>query len=261
MRNQTMKSALSLVVVAIAIGVSALADAKDQVTNSVVKIYATRLPARFPAAPWTKGNPQEASGSGVIIEGKRILTNAHVVLYASQLFVQADQTTDRVPAKVIAVAPGIDLAVIEVEKPSFFDGRPPLPLADDIPAVKQTVNVYGYPIGGEQMSVTQGIVSRIEYTTINFLAEGLRIQIDAALNPGNSGGPAVSDGKITGLVYSKNSRGENIGYLIAAEEIRMFFNDIRDGVYRGKPQLWDYLGPTRKRGPAGQARAGEAVGR
>jgi hypothetical protein len=37
------------------------------------------------------------------------------------------------------------------------------------------------------------------------------------LNPGNSGGPAVSEGKITGLVYSNNERGESIGYLIAAD--------------------------------------------
>ena len=64
---------------------------------------------------------------------------------------------------MVAIAPGIDLAVLEVDKPSFFDGRPPLPLADGIATVKQTVSVYGYPIGGEQISVTQGIVSRIEY--------------------------------------------------------------------------------------------------
>ena len=119
----------------------------------------------------------------MIIDGKRILTNAHVVLYASQIFVQANQSTERVPAKVQAMAPGVDLAIVEVEKPAFFDGRPPLPLADGIPAMKQTVSVYGYPIGGEQLSVTQGIVSRIEYTAIYCLISGLRIQIDAALEP------------------------------------------------------------------------------
>ena len=127
----------------------------------------------------------------------------------------------------------------EVDKPSFFDDHPPLRLATEIPAVKQTVSVYGYPMGGEQLSVTQGIVSRIECTTIYCLTSGLRIQIDAALNPGNSGGPAVIDGKITGLVHSKLSHGENIGYLIAADEIRMFLADVQKGPYRGKLQLWD----------------------
>jgi S1-C subfamily serine protease len=215
-----------------------IAEAKDQTANSVVKIHTTRREPEF-ARPWNKGNPQDTGGTGVIIDGKRILTNAHVVQYASQIFVQADQTTERVPAKAKFIAPGLDLAVVEVEKEGFFDDRPPLPVADEIPAIKQTVSVYGYPVGGEQMSVTQGIVSRIECATIYCFVTGLRIQIDAALNPGNSGGPAVADGKIVGLVHSKFEKGENIGYLIAADEIRMFLEDIKDGTYHGKLQLWD----------------------
>lgn len=232
-----------LLAILIALTLSARAEAKDQINNSVVKIHVTRREPDF-LRPWTKGNPEETSGTGVIVEGKQILTNAHVVLYASQVFVQADQSTERVPAKVKAIAPGVDLAVVEVEKSSFFDDRPPLPLADDIPAIKQTVSVYGYPIGGDQMSVTQGIVSRIECTTIYCMVAGLRIQIDAALNPGNSGGPAVSDGKIIGLVHSKFAKGENIGYLIAADEIRMFLNDVQHGGYHGKLQLWDLVQKT-----------------
>ncbi len=227
-----------LLAVVLLLTLSAGTEAADQVAKSVVKIHVTRREPDF-LRPWNKGNAQETSGSGVILEGKRVLTNAHVVLYASQIFVQADQTTERVPAKVKAIAPGIDLAVVEVDKPSFFDDHPPLRLAAEIPAVKQTVSVYGYPMGGEQLSVTQGIVSRIECTTIYCLTTGLRIQIDAALNPGNSGGPAVIDGKITGLVHSKLSHGENIGYLIAADEIRMFLGDVQKGPYRGKLQLWD----------------------
>ena len=54
----------------------------------------------------------------------------------------------------------------------------------------------------------------------------------------------MADGKIVGLVHSKFSKGENIGYLIAADEIRMFLKDIQDGAYHGKPQLWDYLQST-----------------
>jgi S1-C subfamily serine protease len=232
-----MKLVRSLAIVLL-LTLSAGTEAADQVARSVVKIHVTRREPDF-LRPWNKGNAQETSGSGVILEGKRVLTNAHVVLYASQIFVQADQTTERVPAKVKAIAPGLDLAIVEVEKVSFFDDHPPLRLAADIPAVKQTVSVYGYPMGGEQLSVTQGIVSRIECTTLYCLTTGLRIQIDAALNPGNSGGPAVIDGKITGLVHSKLSHGENIGYLIAADEIRMFLDDVQHGPYHGKLQLWD----------------------
>ncbi len=227
-------------VVAVLFVLPTLADAKDQITGSVVKIFATQRHPDF-VRPWKKANAQEVSGSGAIIAGKRILTNAHVVLYASQIFVQADQTTDRVPASVVAVAPGVDLAVLQVEKSSFFDDRPPLTFAKDIPAVKQSVSVYGYPIGGEQISVTQGIVSRIECTAVYYDVSALRIQIDAAINPGNSGGPAIADGKIIGLVHSKLAKGENIGYLIAAEEIQMFLKDIEHGAYAGKPQTWDIV--------------------
>src|ERR1700685_1594440 len=77
------------------------AAATDAVANSVVKIFATM---RYPdtARPWTKQAPTEVTASGVIIDGKRILTNAHVVLYATQIQVQANATGDKLPATVVA---------------------------------------------------------------------------------------------------------------------------------------------------------------
>ena len=60
------------------------ADRAPAIENSVVKVFATmRYPDPF--KPWTKQAPSEVPASGVVIEGKRILTNAHVVLYASQV--------------------------------------------------------------------------------------------------------------------------------------------------------------------------------
>jgi S1-C subfamily serine protease len=234
-----MRHAFSLAV-ALVLVCSNWADARDEITSSVVKVHVTRREPDF-QRPWNKRNPEEATGSGMIIDGKRILTNAHVVLYASQIFVQADQSTERVPAKVKAIAPAVDMAIIEVDRPAFFDGHPPLPLAGELPSLKQTVSVYGYPVGGEQVSVTQGIISRIEFSSLYYFSRGLRVQIDAALNPGNSGGPAVSGGKVVGLVFSKIKEGDNIGYLLAADEIRGFLKDIEDGHFDGKPQIWDYL--------------------
>jgi hypothetical protein len=89
--------------------------------------------------------------------------------------------------------------------------------------------------------VTQGIVSRIEYTDYYYQVSGLRIQVDAALNFGNSGGPAVSDGKLVGLVFSLIQNAQSIGYLIPVEEIQLFLTDIADGKYDGKPQLYDSI--------------------
>jgi S1-C subfamily serine protease len=68
-----------------------------------------------PFKPWTKQAPSEATASGVVIEGKRILTNAHVVLYASQVQIQANAAGDKLPATVVAIAPGIDLAVLQLD--------------------------------------------------------------------------------------------------------------------------------------------------
>ncbi len=210
--------------------------ASSELRKSLVKIFTT---SREPdlARPWTKRQPQEASGSGVVIEGKRILTNNHVISYANRILVQADGTSDKLPAKVVAAAPGIDLAVIELEDPSFFDSHPPLPMSDDLPEVGNTVVAYGYPLGGDALSVTKGIVSRIEYTEFSEGAMGLRIQVDAALNHGNSGGPACVNDKIVGLVFSGIDTAQNIGYLIPVEEIRAFLDDIKDGTYQGQPQF------------------------
>jgi S1-C subfamily serine protease len=237
----------------------AWADGRDRISDSVVKVYATRREPDF-LRPWSKDAPRETAGTGVIIGGKRILTNAHVVSYASQVFVQANQSTDRVSAKVKAIALDVDMAIVEVEDASFFDARPPLTLADGIPTLKQSVSVYGYPVGGEQLSITQGVVSRIEYTPLYYHVSGLRIQIDAALNPGNSGGPAVSDGKMIGLVFSKFSAGENIGYLLAVEEIQMFLKAIERGPYRGKPQFWDYWSTTENEALRGKLGLGKEGG-
>jgi S1-C subfamily serine protease len=212
----------------------------NAVENSVVKVFST---ARYPDPykPWTKQAPTEVTGSGVVIEGRRILTCAHVVLYASQVQVQANQAGDKVSATVEAIAPGIDLAILKLDDTTFFDSHPPLPRANTLPEIRDAVMAYGYPTGGTSLSITKGIVSRIEFTSYNFPASGLRIQIDAAINPGNSGGPAVVGDKMIGLAFSHLGDAENIGYIIPCEEIELFLQDIADGHYDGKPAMFDYL--------------------
>jgi S1-C subfamily serine protease len=219
----------------------AKSDAQEsKIRESVVKISATM---RYPdlTHPWAKHSPQEASGTGVVIDGKRILTNAHVVLYASQLFVESYQSSDKLPAKVEAVSPGIDLAVIRLEDESFFDKRPPVSRTEALPEVKETVLVYGYPQGGSTLSVTKGIVSRIEFSGYGESTSGVRVQVDAAINPGNSGGPALVDGKMVGLIFSKLMQAENVGYIIPSEEIDLFLKDVADGSYDGKPAIHESL--------------------
>ncbi|HTB62824.1 MAG TPA: trypsin-like peptidase domain-containing protein [Opitutales bacterium] len=218
----------------------AAAPAPDGVEKSVVKIFATtRYPDVF--KPWTKQPPREISGTGVIIDGHRILTNAHMVLYTSQIQLQANGSGDKVTASVVAVAPGIDLAILKVNDDSFFDGHPPLTRAAKLPDNKDAVLVYGYPTGGDNLSITKGIVSRIEFTNYNGFTDGLRIQVDAPINPGNSGGPAIANGQMIGLAFSRLGGADNIGYIIPNEEIELFLNSIPDGKYTGKPAMYDEL--------------------
>lgn len=212
-------------------------SAQIEIRDAVVKIHTTRRPPDF-VRPWTKAQAQKISGTGVLIEGNRILTNAHVVNYQSSVYIQAHQSSKRQKATVLAVSPEMDLAVLTVKDDQFFDEHPALEINPEIPKLKDVVTVYGFPIGGEQLSITEGIVSRIESASYALDGFGLRIQVDAALNPGNSGGPAVADGKLLGLVFSGIRSAENIGYLIPAEEVVTFLDDVEDGKYDGKPRLF-----------------------
>src|SRR5580698_9266689 len=213
----------------------------SDVGNAVVKVFSTmRYPD--PSRPWTKQSPSEVTASGVVIEGKRILTNAHAVLYASQVQVQANQAGDKIGATVVAVAPDIDLAVLKLDDESFFKQHAPVARASALPQIKDAVLAYGFPLGGTSLSITKGIVSRIEFVPYSFVVSGLRIQIDAAINPGNSGGPAIAGDKMIGLAFSRlGGESQNIGYIISNEEIELFLQDIADGRYDGKPSMYDDL--------------------
>jgi S1-C subfamily serine protease len=220
-------------------GTAAL-PAAPGVENAVVKIFSTmRFPD--PYRPWTKQSPTDATGTGVVIQGKRILTNAHMVNYASQIQIQANQAGDKVSATMEFIAPGIDLAVLKLDDESFFETHPALAMSTNLPEIKDPVMAYGYPEGGNNLSITKGIVSRIEFAGYNYSVSGMRIQIDAAINPGNSGGPAVVGDKMIGLAFSHLGQSENIGYIIPVEEIELFLQDIADGHYDGKPALYDDL--------------------
>jgi S1-C subfamily serine protease len=213
-------------------------DARDPIESSVVKIFARQS---FPdtARPWTSLAPSDVTGSGVVIEGRRILTNAHVVLYSRQVQVQDEESGDKISASVEAIDPGIDLALLKLDGEAFFARHSSLSRVASLPDIRSPVMAYGYPNGGNGLSVTKGIVSRIEFVDYNYPVSGLRIQIDAAINPGDSGGPTVMDGKMVGLTFSALRGSQNIGYIIPDEEIELFLAAARGGRYQGKPMMND----------------------
>jgi S1-C subfamily serine protease len=224
----------------------AKAPAKDleastlRVEDSIVKIFATLRQPDF-TQPWTKQSAMEVSGTGFVIEGRRIMTNAHVVLYANQVQVQGNESSDKISASVEFIAPGMDLAVLKLQDESFFESHLPLPRTPALPTVRDSVLVYGYPFGGDNISITKGIVSRIDFASYNYGVAGLRVQIDAALNPGNSGGPALVGDRVAGIAFSMLANSQSIGYIIPCEEIDLFLKDISDGKYDGKYAILDEM--------------------
>jgi S1-C subfamily serine protease len=202
--------------------------------DSVVKVTAT-VAYPNPIRPWSKGTAGDVAGSGVVIEGNKILTCAHLVMYTREVSVQPRAGGDKVEAKVQWLDPDVDLAVLTVKDDDLFKKSPPLARAKELPKAQDNVTVYGFPVGGSNLSVTKGVISRIDHGLFYNLRAGMIIQISAAVNPGNSGGPAAVGGKMIGLVYSRLNDAENIGYIVPNEEVDAFLQRARDGRRDGKP--------------------------
>ena len=213
-------------------------DALNEIEDSVVKIYTTQAAPDY-FTPWRLLNPRQTSGSGSVISGNRILTNAHVVANASYVQVQKHNDPQRYQARVVFVSHESDLAIITVNEPGFFSDLTALTIGN-LPDPLQEVSVYGYPIGGKTLSITKGILSRVEQQIYAHAGAYLLAgQIDAAINPGNSGGPVIVDQQIVGVVMQANSggRAENLGYFVPPSVIRHVLQDSEDGVQNGFPDI------------------------
>jgi len=208
--------------------------AADNVTRSVVKVLVAANNMDY-YRPWQAHGLRSSSGSGVIINGDQILTNAHVV--ADHTFIQVKKEADpkKYTARVLDKGYDCDLALLTVDDKSFFEGTTSLEFGE-LPKLLDAVNVIGYPQGGGKISITEGVVSRIEVISYSQSSRKLlTVQIDAAINPGNSGGPVVLNGKLVGIAMQTLKSGQNIGYIIPMPIIDHFFKDLEDGEYEGFP--------------------------
>ncbi|MGI9554282.1 MAG: S1C family serine protease [Thermodesulfobacteriota bacterium] len=210
--------------------------ANYDIRNSIVKIY-TQTVSPYYSDPWTMDSAKFHTGSGCIISGNRILTNAHVIANHTLVQVRRYGEARRYTARVLHVSHETDLAVLTVENPGFFEDTEPLKIGM-LPKTQEEVLVYGFPKGGDTLSITKGVISRIEHevyaqSNLPFLAA----QIDAPINPGNSGGPAINNGKVVGIIMQTLIKSENIGYMVPPPVIKHFLTDIRDSEYKGYPSL------------------------
>jgi len=217
--------------------VSVYADGREQdIREAIVKIYTVHsIPDYY--NPWSMRGTQQTTGSGAIIEGRRILTNGHVVRDATFVQVRRFGESRRYQARVMQTSHQTDLAILTVDDPSFFDDVESLPFGE-LPRTQEEVNVYGFPVGGDTLSITKGVISRIEHQTyVHSSIPLLAVQIDAAINPGNSGGPAIVDDKIVGVAMQGIQQADNIGYIVPMPVIQHFLDDIADGKRDGIPSL------------------------
>ncbi|HEX7495874.1 MAG TPA: trypsin-like peptidase domain-containing protein [Candidatus Limnocylindrales bacterium] len=169
--------------------------------------------------------PVTGVGSGFIVSASGlILTNNHVVAGAPSLEVTLDDTS-RLAATVVATDATHDLAVVKVEA----GGLVPVTLADSSSVrVGELAIAIGSPLGTFTDSVTRGIVSGVnrtitvgDQTTRN--TENLTglIQTDAAVNPGNSGGPLLDvGGSVIGIITASASDSQGVGFAIPINQAK-----------------------------------------
>ena len=212
------------------------ANGETDVRDSLVKIYTVQTEADY-VNPWNMGSPSTITGSGCVIEGNRILTNAHVVSDQTFIQVRLHGRSEKHRAEVVAVSHEADLALLRVDDPSVLEGITPLQLGD-LPEVQQDVVVYGFPEGGDTLSATEGVISRIEHQRyVHSRLDLLAVQLDAAVNAGNSGGPVLFRDRVVGVVMQTLIDADNIGYMVPGPVVERFLRDLKDGDYDGIPDL------------------------
>jgi S1-C subfamily serine protease len=196
----------------------------------VVRVFATSQDPDFDG-PWQARTPSNSTGSAVVIGPGLLLTGAHVVANATFLQIQKVSAPDKAIARVKAVSHDSDLALLEVvDPPDFLADIEPAEVGD-MPRLRDEVAVVGYPVGGEEISITEGVVSRIEVQRYSHSQRHLlAVTVDAAINAGNSGGPVFGDGKVVGIAFQKLTGVDNIGEMVPPPIIRSFL----DGVEKGK---------------------------
>jgi len=200
-------------------------------TEGVFKVEVTTVDP-FPSRPWQRMDQKRRVGTGFFLEQDAaqkplLLTSAHVVQSATVIRFQHFGTTYR--ARTLVYAPDVDLAILEVTdatKPDSFLSRPErtptgkkskqslaFELAPNLPALQEPITVVGFPAGG---TASGGVV----------------IQVDSAINAGNSGGPALNEqGQVIGVAVGKlcvdSMSIDNVGYLLPAVTVRNFLRRVR----------------------------------
>lgn len=215
------------------------ATLRNSALRNVLKVFVMKCDPNY-AQPWQMRPQRSSSGSAFVIcnKSRRILSNSHVITNATTVHVRRPGNPKKWKARVACEGRICDLALLTVDDDGFWeDDLQPLQFVD-VPELQDAILVAGYPMGGDSLSITKGIVSRVTMTRYAHSSNKLLgIQIDAAINPGNSGGPAfvnLEQGLIAGVAFSKLTHADNVGYIIPYKIVCHFLAEYEQhGEFRG----------------------------
>ncbi|MBL9150897.1 MAG: trypsin-like peptidase domain-containing protein [Verrucomicrobiales bacterium] len=213
------------------------ADVSQIEFEAIIRVEVDTKQPNF-RVPWNIGGMGNGVGTGFLVGKNQFLTNAHVVSNNRLIYIKKVNDPKPYKARVLHVAHDCDLALLEVESTDEFESGfgkvKPLPIGG-IPKLNTTVTAIGYPIGGERISVTRGVVSRVDFRPYSHSGVDfhLTIQVDAAINPGNSGGPVLQNNQVVGVAFQGYSGAvaQNTGYMIPVPVVSRFLKDVKDGRY------------------------------
>lgn len=200
------------------------------IEQSVTQIISDHIIMGY-STPWANIGANYTTGSGFCIEyekKKYIMTNAHCVHNSSYIKIRKRSVQDTFLAEIIWIVYECDLALLDIKDAKFWQDIKPLKFGK-MPNKLDKIFIYGYPYGGLNISITKGIVSRVQIVRYLYAVDGIAIQVDAAINSGNSGGPAINkDGDIVGIVFSSTVGigVESMGYIIPPTIIDFFLRSF-----------------------------------
>lgn len=209
------------------------------IEKSIVQIHSNHTTTSY-VQPWSVIKKDKSTGSGFCInynKEKTIITNAHCVHNSTNIGLRKRGSTILYKAKIIGIIYECDLAMLtlddkRVSDQDFWNDLIPLEIGD-LPNKLDSIYVYGYPLGGYNISVVKGSINRIQVIPYFGTVSGIAIQIDAPINPGNSGGPVVNDsGKVIGVAFASEGGRytQNMGYVIPSTLLNFFLVFMKDNI-------------------------------
>lgn len=229
------------------------------IEKSIVQLFVDHAIPSY-TQPWSISYREKSAGTGFCIKldnyiidkfkldqnkNKYILTNAHCIQNATYISIRKRGVAFLYKAQVNNAIYECDLAILSIDSQfyskskqkkdtgkivnDFWNDLVPLELGG-IPSKLDSVYVYGFPMGGFNVSITTGSVNRIQILDYFNTSTGIVIQIDAPINPGNSGGPVVDyKGIVIGVAFAgeDDRYTQNMGYIIPTTIVKYFLTVIK----------------------------------